>query len=258
MAYELQQKLAITTMNALGSPEHKSVTDELIHSEKFLLSIELHLSLLDVCRHHSYTVERNLDRITIPEKPIWIEWRAPMLTGHGGAENAVTGCLVAPDPNSVSGLFILTGWFDGTMARHSYATAHIDVNSIYGLARLSRRQLSVEHDEVMERIMSFVNLSLCASFEEELRILYPKQALPLDAVYRDASGEIPLCLAALIALNTSKGVCRYQDRLNRTVLDLVPSKGRIRKMLPRTKKRGFAPRLGLSFPHLSRTSRYYA
>lgn len=208
----LADRLYRSTVGMLGSGEHLQIAGLLREASRTVICKEAALDLRAMLDADPWSIECNLDAILPPERAAWYEWPLGTRSGHGGGDQAVTGCLVAPHPEAEGVMTIVTGWQAGNgPARHAFAVSMVDLGQMYGLAWGARNRFSQSPDESIERIMSCVATHMPEGFADEVGILTDGSAEAVEAAMRDATSEIPFLLALLVAMRSNGGLAVSQN-----------------------------------------------
>ena len=191
----------------MGADEHLQVAGLLKEARKIKVGRPAAEAVRAWVDADPWAVECNLDSIVPPSRPLWLEWPLVTRSGHGGGEDAVTGCLVAPNPEHPGLLALVTGWETGDgQARHAFAVAVTDLQGLYDLSWGARNRFSRTPDESLERMMSSVSVSFPGGFADEIDILTDGSAEAREGMMRDATSEIPMVFGLLVALDRRGGL----------------------------------------------------
>lgn len=207
----LADRLYRSVAGAIGSGEHLQIAGLLREATRTVIDRDAASEVRKWLDGDPWAFECNLDVLTPPLSPEWIEWPLETRSGHGGGDEAVTGCLVAPHPDDPGLVTFVTGWASAPgPARHSYAVAMADLGHLYELAWGARQKFSRVPEESIERIMSCVTVSMPRGFEDEIGILvdgFPGAAeTAMKAAMRDATAEIPFVMALVVAMRSRGGL----------------------------------------------------
>lgn len=188
-----------SSMKNFGSDEHMQIAGLIKKAKKNVIEKNSALEIRHLLNRNPATIERGLKFIQRPAEPIWYEWGLETRSGHGGDENAKTGCLIAPHPFDDDLVLSITGWTtDGQNARHAFAIALFDTNS---LTQLSKHAIGVRAgspEASLSRIMSAIEVTMPPGFGDEISILTDDDPMAKQRSYRDATAEIPFLFAIML------------------------------------------------------------
>lgn len=223
----LGERLSLEASRLRGAPEHTQIAQLLNDADTYRLTDQTTAALTDVLRHHTSTIEQNIDLIR-PTNPVtWIEYcdiprRHRETAPLAGAVHPVTvGALICVDNENPDRLVVVTGWdfADGTV-RHSYAAASVSLNDMANLAWAARTRLSRNPEDSIQRLLDQATVFIPPGLAEEISVLEgidhpedPETAIAArhKAVTFDIASEMPFVLAALLAINSKATVVRQAE-----------------------------------------------
>lgn len=233
----------------LGADEHLQVAGLLRAARQIRVDRVAAAAIRDWVDGNPWAVECNLDAVSLPDGPVWLEWPLETRSGHGGGEGASTGCLVAPNPDHPGLLAFVTGWDTGDgQARHAFAVAVADLQGLYDLAWGARTRFSRTPAESLARMMSSVSVSMPEGFADEVDILTDGSVDAREAAMRDATAEVPMVLALLVAMGRPGGMALHRDGDGVEAASLSPAPrrsalSRLAAMLPGRRPSAFTRRV---------------
>lgn len=215
-----------------GAAEHLQVAGLLKEARRISVDREAASAIRDWVDSNPWAVEANLDAIAVPEGPLWLEWPLPTRAGHGGGEAARTGCLVAPNPEHQGLLAFVTGWDTGDgQGRHAFGVAVADLQGLYDLAWNARTRFSKAPAESLARMMSSVSASMPEGFADEIDILTEGSTEAREGILRDATSEMPMVLALLVAMGRPGGLAlSAAESGEAATLSPAPGPGRLERL----------------------------
>lgn len=199
MTTRLSSNLSDNLMKRVGADQHLEIAGFIREADKSVLDAKAGETVRNLWSKSPWTVESNLDLVNWPDRPTWYEMPGlPKNLGEG--DQAVLGFLILPHP-AVPGLYQVVTCFETAeiAARHCYAMAYIDVASLSDNAVRARRFYSKIPTESAERIMMQIGVSISDDFRDELMIMEDDREEVIDAVMRDATADVPILLAILVA-----------------------------------------------------------
>lgn len=233
----LAEMLYTSSMKNFGSDEHLQISGLLNDAQKNVIDLDAAIEIRHFLNRNPLVIEQSLHFIERPTSPVWYEWGLETRSGHGGNEHVKTGCLVVPHDFDEHLMLVVTGWSeDGISARHAFAVALFDTETLALLAKSARgRSHSHSSNEAsLSRIMSHINVTMPSGFGDEIDILTDNDPFAKERSYRDATAEIPFLLAIMILEKTRGGLTSKIDK-NMTRKSLSPpiAKNRFRKIVDR-------------------------
>lgn len=231
----LAESLQQSALSVMGAPDHLEIANLVSEAERNVLSDRARDRIGLVRDTAVWSVEHNLDTLTVPEKPFWVEWSGrPKFLPEGEGR---TGFLVAANTNFENVISIITAWDDGNGARHAYAVASIDLEQVYIHAYEARRFYSRVQSESLERIMSVVSVTMPEGFSQELSILTDGDSRVNEAAMRDATAELPFILAVIQCLS-SPGALSLSVESGTTLADWNPRSPGVRERIKKALRIG--------------------
>ncbi len=209
--------------DAIGAPEHLQIAEQLIGATKHVLTHTAAVTIRDAIDRSPWAFEQNLDQLRRPAGAEWYEWPLPTRAGHGGGDQAVTGCLVLPHPDLETVITMVTAWVgEKKIARHSYGVAMVDLSDLSVNAYHARNGFSEVADESIERIMGQIGIAVPLGFQDEIAIMFNRSEGAMEGIMRDASAEIPFVLAMLLARQARGGLDTRQGEHSMLIEQGIP------------------------------------
>lgn len=202
----LSDLLYKSSVSKLGSDEHLQIAGMISSAKKFVIQKDSARNLREVLDADPIQFERNLDLVERPDSEIWYEWPIRTRTGHGGGDDARTGCLVAPHPADDRLSVVVTGWSDGKSARHAYAIGLFNTEILKNAAEFARKTRRQDRESSYTRILQTIGGTISPGFRDEIAILSEGSKKAIPAALRDGTAEVPFLLAILIASKCADGL----------------------------------------------------
>lgn len=204
----LHEYLYKSTVSNLGSDEHLQIAGELANARKVLVDTEAAAKIRYLLDRDPWQFEKHFDVLERPSEPVWYEWGIKTRSGHGGTDEAKTGCLIIPHPASDDLLLIITGWSSGEpgQARHAYGVALVGVSHFHEIARKAKFTIQRNRETSLARILDGIEITMPSGFHDEISILSDNDPNAIEAALRDAAAEVPYLLAILISLKCDGGI----------------------------------------------------
>lgn len=244
MTGTLASRLRTACINAFDSGEHMQIAGLIKQARIHVVEDAVAWSAQNAVTEHLWSVERNLDLISLPDNPVWFEWPLPTRNGRScsGRGNERTGCLIARHPLDSQLHMIISAWELDQGPMHAYGIALIAESDLINLARQSKG-LARSHEESMTRIMSMIATFVPTAFQEEMRILSGGLD-QTESAMRDATADIPYLLTLLLLCRAAGGAIFKMDE-NGVVLTSMGERykpdtlAKIRSRITRSPKSGF-------------------
>lgn len=201
-----------------GSPERDQVLGLLRAARRVRLSDEVVAAVADTICHAAHTVERNLDRIVLPDAALWLEYkhapRAAALAsaggepGHRGHLPETVGCLVACNPADRRQVSTFVAWrYASGAIHHAYALLHWDRARLYEVALAApARPDGLSGERMLEAAVAAIPPGLMSELEVWQGVEgedHPWRGEAVIQTQRDATGEHLFLLAAILLLESS-------------------------------------------------------
>lgn len=203
----LADLLYSSSMKNFGSDEHMQIAGLINEAKKNVIEKDTAIEIRRFLNENPAAIEKGLSYIQRPEKPVWYEWPLETRSGHGGDENARTGCLIAPHPADEELILAVTGWStDGTTARHAFSVALFDTGSMDQLSKLANSRTKTSPEASLARILSAIETTMPPGFGDEINILTDNDPMAHQRSYRDATAEIPYLLSIMLLERCNGGL----------------------------------------------------
>lgn len=221
-----------SSMKNFGSDEHMQIAGLIKDAKKNTIDIEAATAIRRLLNDDPYAIECGLHFVERPTSPVWYEWGLETRSGHGGNENVKTGCLVVPHDFDEHLMLVVTGWTeDGLNARHAFAVALFDTETLAVAAKIARSRKKPTNDESLSRILRYINVTMPSGFGDEIDILTDGDPFAKERSYRDATAEIPFLLTVMLLEKTKGGLHgEMVDGATRQTLSRPLNKGIFRRL----------------------------
>lgn len=197
-----------------GGYEHRQIISLAGEAKRYCLSDRCVAALIWTLTHHPGSIEKNLDCILPPDRPVWIEFANGIRTatatsslGNTSSPPERVGYLFARNGDS-DVVSLVTAWSlkesEETGLRpvfHSLAIGHMSTNRFGLQAHEARTILDGSPRAVFERLVDSVDITVPENFQREVETLAGpgQETQALFQCRFDLVAEIPFALAALIA-----------------------------------------------------------
>lgn len=243
----LHSRVVKQSLSIRLADEHAEFASMVLSAVKYRLSDETVGALSRTLSRHTHSIESNIDLIRLPEKPIWFEFneaprrKVAAVVPKGLAIPARVGILIAPDPNNMDRVVIMTAWdFADETARHSYASASFSLADFSEMAWGARNRYSRDPESSVSRLLAEPHVDIPPGFGREMRVMSEVDdpdgtkgdfIVLVNSARRDVMSEFPFALAALLSLQVSQ-ISEVGDALREVRLPAEP-KGFLAGVLPR-------------------------
>lgn len=235
----LADMLYKSSMKNFGSDEHMQIAGLLKDSKKNVIDTQSAIEIRHLLNNDPHAIERGLNFIQRPKSPVWYEWGLETRSGHGGNQHVKTGCLITPHEFDENLMLAVTGWStDGVDARHAFAVALFDTETMTQVAKIARSRKNSSANASLSRIMSCIEVTMPPGFNDEIDILTGSDPFAKERTYRDATAEIPFLLAIMLLEQSKGGLSGTQtENVTHQALSPSPKKGRIREFFDNVRQR---------------------
>jgi hypothetical protein len=223
----LSARLNEALFRRAGSDQHIEIAGYLREAEKTVLDPTAADAVRKLRDEATWTVESNLDLVKWPGGPVWYEMPGYIMNLQEG-EDPRMGFLVLPHPQGGGIYMVVTAFSTASIEpRHCFAMSLIDAGALAENAYFARRYYSHAQDESLERLMGHIGVSISDDFRDELMITEDGREEVIEAVMRDATADIPLLLALMVAEASENGFVLDMSEEGNTLVG-APLPGRTR------------------------------